>query len=214
MFDLPRSTEIRKPIHKTVLYEKFPKELGGDKRRRFDEDIGKIIITNEISENSVNVEATKEISSIFIVLVELKSKEYNDKNIILVSQLFGQKLILALHYNDEFQFAVYESHLLKSEWKKEDEISISLNGLDLSNVWNNLIRYVAGIDFSYEKTLAEQIDIEAKKEKLMICIRDLEIKANKEIQSKKKFEIHQQILENKKELEELEKPEKTEELDG
>ena len=43
---LPSSTQIRKPVHKKLLYTKFPVELSGDKRKQFDEDIGRIVITN------------------------------------------------------------------------------------------------------------------------------------------------------------------------
>jgi hypothetical protein len=46
---LPDSTEIRKPVHKKLLYEKFPTELSGERRKQFDDDIGRIVVTNEIS---------------------------------------------------------------------------------------------------------------------------------------------------------------------
>ena len=36
MFDLPKSTEIRKPIHKKLIYQKFATELSGDKKDKFD----------------------------------------------------------------------------------------------------------------------------------------------------------------------------------
>ena len=52
---LPSSTEIRKLVHKKMLYAKFPTELSGEKRKQFDDDIGRIIITNEISPVSVNI---------------------------------------------------------------------------------------------------------------------------------------------------------------
>ena len=45
---LPSSTEIRKPVHKKILYAKFPIKLSGERRKQFDDDIGRIIITNEI----------------------------------------------------------------------------------------------------------------------------------------------------------------------
>ena len=33
---------------KKLIYQKFPTELSGDKKARFDDDISRIIITNEI----------------------------------------------------------------------------------------------------------------------------------------------------------------------
>ena len=42
-------------------------------------------------------------------------------------------------------------------------------------------------------TLVEQINVEAEKEKLRKQIADLELKARKEVQSKKKFEMVQRV---------------------
>lgn len=193
MFDLPKASEIRKPLHKKLIYERYATELSGNKRDRFDADISRMIITNEISEASVNIKATEDISAIFVIQIELKSREYDDKNIIMISQLFGQKLLIVLHYENKYQLAIYETRLLKSNWKNEEEISLKLKGLDLRSVWNNFVIQVSGIDVQAGNTLTEQINVEAEKEKLRKQIADLELKARKEVQSKKKFEMVQRV---------------------
>lgn len=193
MFDLPKTSEIRKPLHKKLIYEKYVAELAGNKKDKFDADISRMIITNEISEASVNIKATEEISAIFVLQVELKRKEYDDKNIIMISKLFGQKLLIVLHYKDAYQLAIYETRLLKSDWKNEEEISLKLNGLNLESVWHNFVTQVSGINVQAGNTLVEQINLEAKKEKLRKQIAELEIKARKEVQSKKKFEMVQRV---------------------
>lgn len=203
MFDLPKATEIRKPLHKKLIYQKFSTELNGDKKSRFDDDISRIIITNEISETSVNIKSTDEVPAIFVVQIELKTKEYNDRNIMLVSKLFGQKLLLALHYDDEYQLAIYETTLLKSEWKREEDIMLSIQGLDMKSVWDNFVTQVSGITPEDGNTLSEQIRIESEKDKLRKKIAELEGKAHREIQSKKKYELHQEIKECKNKLGEI-----------
>lgn len=202
MFDLPKSTEIRKPIHKKLIYQKFATELSGDKKDKFDADISRIIITNEISEASINIRATDKVSSMFVVQIELKTKSYNDRNIILTSKLFGQNLLLVLHFQDEYQLAIYETKLLKSDWKSEEEFSLKLNGLDLSTVWDNFVTQVSGIEVEEGNTLDEQISKESEKEKLRKQIDDLERKARKETQAKKKFDLFQQLKQLQKKLEE------------
>lgn len=199
MFGLPGSTEIRKPVHKKLLYQRFPDELSGEKKEKFDADISRIIITNEISEASVNIKPTEKIKSIFVVQVELKTREYNDRNIALISRLFGQNLLMILHYEDEYQIAIYETRLLKSEWKSE--FDLSLKGLNLSAVWEGFVTEVSGITASGENTLEEQISVETEKEKLKKTIADLENKVRKETQSKKKFEMFQKLKEYQKKLE-------------
>ena len=193
MFDLPKTSEIRKPLHKKLIYEKYAAELAGNKKDKFDADISRMIITNEISEASVNIKATEEVSSIFVLQVELKRKEYDDKNIIMISKFFGQKLLIVLHYENKYQLAIYETCLLKSDWKDEEEISLKLNGLDLGSVWDNFVTQVSGINVQDGNTLVEQINVETEKEKLRKQISDLEIKARKEVQAKKKFEMVQRV---------------------
>jgi hypothetical protein len=203
MFDLPSSTEIRKPIHKKLIYQKFPTELSGDRKDKFDSDISKIVITNEISSESVNIRPTDKINAIFVVQVELKTVEYNDRNIVLIAKLFGQKLLLVLHYEDKYQLAIYETRLLKSDWMTENKLSLKLVGLDFDTVWDNFVTQVSGIEVKNGNTLDEQINIEARKDKLKKQICDLDKKTRKEVQSKKKFEMFKQLVEYEKELEAL-----------
>ena len=193
MFDLPKTSEIRKPLHKKLIYEKYAAELAGNKKDKFDADINRMIITNEISETSVNIKATEEISAIFVIQIELKRREYDDKNIIMISKLLGQKLLIVLHYENAYQLAIYETCLLKSNWKMKEEISLKLNGLDLGWVWDSFVTQVSGIEVQDGNTLEEQINVETKKEKLRKQIADLELKARKEVQSKKKYEMVQRI---------------------
>lgn len=93
---LPSSTEIKKLVHKKLLYAKFPKELCGERRKQFDDDIGRIVVTNEISPVSVNIKEGEQVKSIFVLQVELKTKAYNERNIVLISKLFGQHLLKIL----------------------------------------------------------------------------------------------------------------------
>lgn len=200
---LPSSTEIRKLVHKKMLYAKFPTELSGEKRKQFDDDIGRIIITNEISPVSVNIKEGEQVKSIFVLQVELKNKAYNERNIVLISKLFGQHLLIVLKYADEVQFATYQTRLLHSEWMEVDNACVKLSGLDLDAVWENLVTKVSGIVVTDEHSLDEQIVIEQEKVKLLKQIEELDRKARKETQAKKKFEMFQRLKEYQKKLQDL-----------
>lgn len=200
---LPSSTEIRKPIHKKILYAKFPTELSGEKRKQFDDDIGRIIITNEISPVSVNIKEGEQVKSIFVLQVELKNKAYNERNIVLISKLFGQHLLIVMKYVDEVQFATYQKRLLHSEWMEADNACIKLLGLDLDAVWENLVTQISGIVVTDDHSLDEQIVIEQEKAKLLKQIEELDRKARKEMQAKKKFEMFQRLKEYQKKLQDL-----------
>ena len=203
MFGLPASTEIRKPVPKTVIYEKFMAELSGNRKKSFENDISRILVVNEISSVSVNIREGEEVKSIFAVLVELKNRDYDERNITLIAKLFGQKLLLILHYEEEYQLGIYQTKILHSEWLVEQDKALRLEGLDLDGVWKSLVSQVSGIVPKDEHTLDEQIAIEAEKEKLNKEILRLEAQTRREPQSKKKYELHERVLAYKKKLEEM-----------
>lgn len=203
MFDLPKKTQIKKNIYKKRIYEKFPKELSGSKKEIFDREIKKITLINEISEQSINVSPTDDVSAIFVALIELKTKDFTNANISFILRLFGQKILVVLNFEDEYRLSIYETKLLLGDWKKADEVSLRLQGLDLSNVWENLVIQVADIEIEKGNSLEDQINLEIKKEKLITLIEKTEKQARKESQAKKKFELYKQLKDYKKELEEM-----------
>lgn len=204
MFELPKSTQIKKPIYKTMIYAKFTEELSGEKKEIFDSDISRIVLMNEISPVSVNIKEGEKVSSLFVVRIELKNKEYHERNIILIAKLFMQNLLFVLHYENEYQMAIYETQLLKSEWKREEEFELKLTGLDLDSVWDDLVVQVSGIHIEDGNTLVEQIGLENEKEKMRKRIEQIAKKLKKETQSKKKFELFQEMKKWENKLEELE----------
>lgn len=203
MFGLPASTEIRKPVPKTVIFEKFATELSGARKKSFDNDISRIFVINEISSVSVNIREGEEVKAIFMVLVELKNKDYDERNVALIAKLFGQKLIICLHYEEMYQFGIYQTKILYSDWISEKEMRLRLEGLDLDSVWKSLVSQVSGIIPEKNRSLDEQIVIEGEKDKLEKEIVKLESQARRESQSKKKYELHERLLAYKRRLEEM-----------
>lgn len=203
MFSLPQSTEVRRQIAKKLLYTKFAAELSGNKKKQFESEISKIVIQNEISPVSVNIKEGEKVKAIFLVEIDLKQKNYSERNLILISKLFGQHLILALKYGNEYQLAIYQQRLLCSDWKQEEQHTLTLVGLSLDTVWESFVCQISGIIVETGNTLDEQISLEEQKQKIRKKIDTLETKARNEIQSKKKFEIFQKIKAFEKELEEM-----------
>lgn len=203
MLNLPKSTQIHKNIYKKNIYRRFPEELVGNKKERFDQDISRITITNEISEQSLNVPKTEEVPAIFVIRIDLKTKDYLDYNIALISKLFGQKLLIVLAYEDEFRLAIFETKLLFNDWQKEDKIEISITGLNLKSIWENLVSQVGRIQVKEGNTLKDQIDLESQKDRLNKLIAKIEKKAKRETQAKKKLELFKELKRYKKQLEDL-----------
>lgn len=203
MFALSNTTEIKKTISKKLIYEKFKNKLTPNQKSKFDKEISKITLINEISERSIQIPKTDAVASIFVIKVELKTKDYSEKNIVLISKLIEQKFLIALKYEDQYQLCINETKLFKNQWSAEKDINLEIAGTNLEEVWENLVSQVGNIDIQDGNTLQEQIEINNEKQKLEKLIQSTEKKAQRESQSKKKLQYYQQIREYEKQLEKL-----------
>jgi hypothetical protein len=94
MYGLPHTTEIRKQLPKKAIYAKF--ELKPAQRDGFDADVSRIDIVAVISPTTVPAFASGEIIKEFYVLdVQLKKKDYDEKNIAMLSKLIPQNILFA-----------------------------------------------------------------------------------------------------------------------
>lgn len=203
MFALSNTTEIKKTISKKLIYEKFKNKLTPNQKSKFDKEISKITLINEISERSIQIPKTDAVAGIFVIKVELKTKDYSESNIVLISKLIEQKLLIALKYEDEYQLVINEANLFKKQWSNEKDIRLDIKGNNLEEVWENLVVQIGDIDIQDGNTLQEQIEIDDEKQKLEKLIQSTEKKAQREPQSKKKLQYYQQIREYEKQLEKL-----------
>lgn len=160
---------------------------------KFDSDVSRMYIVAEISPNSVNIDKGETVPVIFAVQVFLKRKNFDPKTISQISKLIDQKMLLVLDYDGERKLAIHHSKLIQSDWKSVDDFTVSLTGLNLDTVWENLITQVGSIEIEQGNTLDEQIAADEKKAKLQKEIARLEKQARAEKQPKKKFEIFNEI---------------------
>ena len=200
MLGLPRATEIKKIITKKKVYEHFGMEMSADRRKSFDGDIARITVMNEISPVSVNLAAGDEVKAFFVVLVQLRQKEFDRQNIAFISKMFGQKLLIVLEYEEQQRLAIWQTKLMMGEWTSPDSLHIELTGLDLDTVWAHAVAGIAGIELQQGGTLNEQIAQQEKREKLKKEIAKLEKLAWAEKQPKKKFEFVQKLNRMREEL--------------
>ena len=95
MLGLPKSTEMNKQLPKKAIYTKF--NMNTAAREKFDADISRIAIVNEISPQTVpTLAATEEVASIYVVLVTLKRKTYEERTITQLTKLINQRMLLTL----------------------------------------------------------------------------------------------------------------------
>ncbi|MBP3313471.1 MAG: DUF4391 domain-containing protein [Oscillospiraceae bacterium] len=191
MLNLPKSTEMNKQLPKKAIYAKF--QMTPTARTKFDTDISRINIVGEISPNTISIPQGQTVSSIFVLQVILKQRNFQQSTISQISKLIDQNMLLILDYNNERKLAIYHSKLIQTEWVPADICTIEFKGLDLDTVWENLITQIGGITIQQGKTLDEQIAADEQQAKQEKEITRLEKLARAEKQPKRKFELVQQI---------------------
>lgn len=191
MLGLPKSTEMHKQLPKKAIYDKFHMDTAA--KNKLDADISKITIVHEISPQTIHIPEGDKVKGIFVLLVSLKQERFDERNIVLLSRLIPQNILLVLEYGGKDKLAVYYRKLMQTEWKLLDEQRIELTGLDLDAVWQNIIASIGGIHIEAGRTLDEQLEVNEKRQKLKREILKYEKLARKERQPKKKYEYVQKL---------------------
>ena len=191
MLGLPQTTELNKQLPKKAIYTKF--QMSPAAKAKFDSEISHINIVGEISAGTVGIVAGQEVGAIFVLQVLLKNRDFQAATIAQISKLINQNMLLVLEHENQRKLAIYHTKLIQTDWIPADNCTITLKGLDLNAVWENLIVQVGGINIQQGNTLDQQIVADEKQAKLEKEIARLEKLARAEKQPKKKFELVQQI---------------------
>lgn len=199
MYGLPISTERKKQLPKKAIYAKF--DLKPSQRESFDIDVARIDIVAVVSSATVPAlsEGT-EVKEFYVLVVQMKRKEYDTKNIALLTKLIPQKMVLALQFEEQTQFAIYHTKLISSVWQPTEDVALPLSGLNLDTVWEEIVKSIGQIDIENGNTLTEQIATNDQRAKLLAQIAALERKMAIEKQPRRKREYFEQIKKLKNQI--------------
>lgn len=192
MYGLPLSTERKRQLPKKAIYVKF--DLKPAQRDSFDADVTRIDIVAVISPATIPAlgEGT-EVKEFYVLDVQMKRREYDAKNILLLTRLIDQHMVFALRYEEKVQFAIFHSKLFTTAWQPAEQATLSLSGLNLDAVWENIVKEIGQIEVTDGHTLAEQIADDEQRAKLLTLIAILERKMANEKQPRRKREYFEQI---------------------
>ncbi len=188
MFGLPASTELRKAIPKDALFSKF--NVAGKEKNRFDDQIHKITVLNSINPETVNIGPSDDVKSIHIIEVQLNDPDYDPKIIDLLNRM-RHKAIYAMRYEKRCKLVVFEDKQFQTDWRIFDSIRVELVGLDLGEVWANIVRSIGGLSVSED--FRESVDKAVHNEKIQKQIDLLEVKLAKEKQNHVQRELFAEI---------------------
>ena len=202
MYGLPQTTEVRKQLPMKAIYARC--DLKPSQRESFDVDIARIDIVSVVSTSTVPaLNVGTDVKEFYLLALQLKRKEYDNKNIALLTKLIPQRMVFALRFEEQTQFAIYHTKLISSAWQDTEEATLPLSGLNLDTVWENIVTHIGEIEVTEGNTLAEQIKVEDVRTRLKSQIASLTHKLNNEKQFNRQMEINAEIKSLKKQLSNL-----------
>ena len=199
MLELPKNCEVDSFIPKKTFYERV--NISTTLKQEFINKLEKIIWKYKISQDNLNITKTDKIEEIEILELFLKEK-CDVKNIIKVITIeIPYPILFKINYKNEYMYAIkYESDIIQTEWN--ENIEISINGLDLNAVYENLVKQIAGID-NNSKDVKKELEKIKEIELLEKEINKLKSNIEKEKQFNRKVELNKKVRKLEKEMEAL-----------
>ena len=199
MIELPKKCIVDKFIPKKIFYEKV--SLSTNLKQEFVDKLDKIYWKYKISEDTLNISKTENVEEIEIFELTLKEK-VNCQNIIkVITRNIPYIILFEIYYNDEVQYAIkHNDDFYFTNWN--EKIDFNFNGIDLNVVYENIIRSVTNIS-EQSNNIDEELEKGKKLQEVQKEIERLENKMKAEKQFNKKVELNKNILELKKQKEEL-----------
>lgn len=205
MIDFPGNTLVKRRLPKEAFYKHLP--LSAALKSKFVSDVDCIILENSLTRKNLNLARDGEIKEIMLLSITLKKQNFDGKIVEAIARQNPHQLIFLLIYGDEFQLAVYQGRLYRTDWMKEKELSLTLSGNTLDEIWDNLVRQTAisskTVLTRKDQTIHEQLKMQDEINRLHMVIQKTEAAAWKEQQPKKRFEMYTRLQEYKRQMEEI-----------
>lgn len=205
MIDFPGNTLVKRRLPKEAFYKHL--SLSATLKSKFVSDVDCIILENSLTRKNLNLARDSEIKEIMLLSITLRKQNFDGKIVEAIARQNPHQLIFLLIYGDEFQLAVYQGRLYRTDWMKEKDLSLTLSGNTLDEIWDNLVRQTAisskTVLSRKDQTIHEQLKMQDEINRLHMVIQKTEKAAWKEQQPKKRFELYTKLQGYKKQLEEI-----------
>ena len=205
MISLPESTRLHRRMLKEAFYGNL--QLNPAVKSAFVSDLERIYIEYGLSKENLHLPLDSDVEVIYLMLLELKKREYDPRILEAIARQNPHRLIFLLVYEDQVRLAIYQGKLYTSEWLQGSDLKLNTEGQSMREIWDGFVEQIALTEeqpgarpgLSVEDRLKRQERIR----KLEQNIEKTEAAAWKEKQPHKRFELHQRVQKLKQELEDL-----------
>lgn len=217
MLGLSKATEFNRRIPKAKFYENI--NITTSLKRLFVDHVNTIYWRNKIAATTTNLSAGKYVTEIEVLEVNLNSPQVDIDLLKCIDSVIPYHILYILEYNGKYQAWIsykettdIENKRFKvdryyhTNWLEEMELIVKLEGLSLDDVYENLVRQIAGDKLqsnNSSESLKQSVERDKEIETLQKQISILQNKIQKEKQLNKQIEINTELKKLRRVLEKL-----------
>ena len=206
-------------LNRIMPKAKFMKlaELSTPVRAEFQNNVERLILANILRQETTNISKGKNVQEIDVFEFLLKEKQVSNNLIKEIDVAIPKYILFVFKCNNAIQLAIsYKEPSIndnkykviktyKTEWQKEENITLEITGLDLDAVYNSFITQIANGQVETDETtdIKSAIEKSINIEKLQKKIETLKSKIRKEPQFNKQLTMKNELKELQKTLEEV-----------
>ena len=197
--NLPKTCEVSRFIAKKKFYEHT--NMSETIKNSFVNDIEKITWDYKLAPDTLNLSKTDNVIEIEIFSINLRNRVIPNGVLKVINKSIPYKILFNLICDDAYCYALIENDTIyNTNWN--ENIDFQFNGLNLENVWNNIIKEVIKMTDN-SSSIHEILDNKNKIDELKNRINKLKTQADREKQFNRQIELDHEIKKLNKELEEL-----------
>lgn len=211
----PQATIVGRAIAKKVFTERL--EASARMKGLFARGVERITWLAKLAPSTLNVADGRSVHEIAVFAVETREREdggeifdfidtWMPRHTLFVIRSEGREALL-VNYKEKAaggtgkQYCTVRTY--RTGWREAGTLAVPLTGLTMDTIYENIVRHVAGDEIAAHTTdLRADIEQSERIRALRKQISALKVKEAAERQPTKKFELHQQIAELKKDLDE------------
>ena len=217
MLGLPKTTEFNRRIPKAKFYENI--NITSSLKRLFVDQVKNVYWRNKIASTTTNLIEGKYVTEIEVFEINLNSLQVDIDLLKSIDNVIPYHILYILEYNGKYQAWIgykestnIEKKISKvdryyhTNWLEETELIVKVEGLNLDDVYENLVRQIAGDKLQSDnstKTLKQSVKRDKEIETLQKQIGILQNKIRKEKQLNKQIEMNTELKKLRSALEKL-----------
>lgn len=206
MLNLPLSTEFNKRIPKQKFYENLP--VTPAIKRVFVEQIRTIWWRNKIAASTLNLAEGDAVKELEVFEIQLNGPSLDESVLRQMDQVIPYHILFLLTFEDKVRAWIGYKEVAQSgtnafkvsgyyhtDWLKEADMQLRIEGLSTDAVYENLVRQIAGKTLQAQTGDSLQETVERTKQRADIekKIAALEAKIRKEKQLNRQMELNAEV---------------------